>query len=250
LTPTLAPESQWINQGPDQVIVPILLYHHVGYSTTGDDVYYVSPETFDRQMNLLYQWGYKTITVEVLARAIREGAELPAKPIVLTFDDGSETTYTTALPIVQRYHFTGVSYIVYNYVGITSYMDTDQIRALYAAGWEIGSHSLSHVDLTARPDRQMDEIVQSRRQLESLLGVPVLSFAYPFGAYNSDALHYAHFAGYIAAMGLGNESLQGTKNIFYLYRQAVRGTDDLQTFASRLPWRRDQIDFPASTIVP
>lgn len=232
------------------MVVPILLYHHIGFSLKNETVYYVSPEAFDRQMNLLYQWGYRTISVELLARAIREGVELPPKPVLLTFDDGSETTYTTALPIMQRYHFTGVSYIVYNYVGITHYMDAEQIRQLYAAGWEIGSHGLSHTDLTDRTDRQVDEIVQSRRQLESLLGVPILSFAYPFGAYNSDSLHYVHFAGYVAAMGLGKESLQGQNNLFYLYRQAVSGTDDVRTFASRLPWRQEQIDLPALTIVP
>jgi len=236
--------------GPGDVVVPILLYHHIGFSLKEEAVYYVSPEAFDQQMNLLYQWGYRTISVELLARAINEGAELPPQPILLTFDDGSETIYSTALPIMQRYRFTGVSYIVYHYLGITHYMNVDQVRALHAAGWEIGSHGLSHGDLTVRPDRQEDEIVQSRRQLESLLGVPVLSFAYPFGANNSDSLHYVHFAGYIAAMGLGNEALQGTKNLFYLYRQAVRGTDSLQTFASRLPWRQEQYYLPALTIVP
>jgi peptidoglycan/xylan/chitin deacetylase (PgdA/CDA1 family) len=96
----------------------------------------------------------------------------------------------------------------------------------------------------------MDEIVESRRKLESLLGIPVLSFAYPFGAYDSDSLHYVHQAGYIAAMGLGNESLQANKNLFYLYRQAVKGSEDLRTFALHLPWRQDQYDLPALTIVP
>jgi peptidoglycan/xylan/chitin deacetylase (PgdA/CDA1 family) len=213
-------------------------------------VYYVSPESFDRQMNLLYQWGYQTISVELLTRAINQGAELPPKPILLTFDDGSDTTYTTAQPIMQRYGFTGVAYIVYYYVGFTHYMNADQIRSIHAAGWEIGSHGLSHKDLTVPPYRQEDEIVESRRRLESLLGVPVLSFAYPFGAYDDDSLHYVHLAGYIAAMGLGNESLQGNKNLFYLYRQPVKGTDDLRTFGSLLPWRQEQYDLPALTIVP
>jgi len=201
-------------------------------------------------MNLLYQWGYKTISVELLVRAINEGAELPPKPVILTFDDGSETTYMNALPVMQKYNFTGVSYIVYNYVGIPNYMDEDQIRALSASGWEIGSHGLSHTDLTTRPDRQMDEIVESRRKLQARLGVPVMSFAYPFGAYDSDSLHYVHYAGYVAALGLGKEALQGNKNLFYLYRQPVRGTDDLKSFALLLPWRGDVENLPALTIVP
>jgi peptidoglycan/xylan/chitin deacetylase (PgdA/CDA1 family) len=201
-------------------------------------------------MNLLYQWGYQTISVELLARAINQGAELPPKPILLTFDDGSDTTYTTAQPIMQRYGFTGVSYIIYYTIGLTHYMNVDQIRALHAAGWEIGSHSLSHKDLTVPPYRQEDEIVQSRRMLEIRLGVPVFSFAYPFGAYNDDSLNNVHSAGYIAAMGLGNESVQGNNNLFYLYRQPVEGTDDLRTFGSLLPWRQEEYNVPALTIVP
>lgn len=246
-TPTLEP--QWYLQGPGEVIVPILLYHHVAI-LQNENIYYVLPDAFERQMNLLHEWGYTTISVELMVRAIKEGAELPPKPIILTFDDGSETIYTNALPIMQKYNFTGTVYLVYNYVGTRNYMNPDQIRGLYASGWEIGSHSLSHTDLTERSDRQMDEIVESRRKLQSLLGVPVLSFSYPFGAYDENSVYYAHYAGYIAALGLGNESLQGNRNLFYLYRQAVKGSDDLKTFALLLPWRQDLDNLPAITIVP
>ena len=201
-------------------------------------------------MNLLYQWGYQTISVELLARAINQGAELPSKPIILTFDDGSDTVYAAAQPIMQRYGFTGVAYIVYYTIGLTHYMNVDQIRALHAAGWEIGSHSLSHKDLTIPPYRQEDEVVQSRRMLETRLGMPILSFAYPFGAYDEDSVNYVHFADYIAAMGLGKGSMQGRKNLFYLYRQPVEGTVDLMGFGSLLPWRQAIYDLPALTIVP
>lgn len=232
------------------MVVPILLYHHIGSSLQGDTVYYVSPEAFDRQMNLLYQWGYKTISVDLLSRAINEGAQLPPKPVILTFDDGSETTYTAALPILQRYGFTGVAYIVLNYVGVPRYMTVEQIRGLYAAGWEIGSHGLSHIDLTASPRKQEAEVSESRKRLEKLLGVPVTSFAYPFGVYDDDSLHYVHLSGYLAAMGLGRESLQGQRNLFYLYRQPVTGTADLEAFARLLPWREAGEDILPVTIVP
>lgn len=248
-TPVPTLEPQWYIQGPGEVIVPILLYHHIAILQS-ENLYYVSPDMFERQMHLLYEWGYTTISVELLVNAIKHGAELPPKPIILTFDDGSESIFTNALPIMQKYNFTGIVYIVYNYVGPRSYMNPDQIRGLYASGWEIGSHSLSHVDLTESPDRQMDEIVESRRKLQSLLGVPILSFAYPFGAYDENSVYYAHYAGYIAALGLGNETLQGNKNLFYLYRQTVKGSDDLKTFALLLPWRENLDNLPAITIVP
>jgi peptidoglycan/xylan/chitin deacetylase (PgdA/CDA1 family) len=201
-------------------------------------------------MYLLHEWGYQTISVELLVRAIEQGAELPPKPIILTFDDGGEGTFTNALPVMQKYGFTGTAYIVFNYVGISTHMNVDQIRGLYAAGWEIGSHSTSHVDLTVRTDRQKDEIVESRRKLQALLDVPILTFAYPFGAYNSDSVHYAHFAGYVAAMGLGNETLQGNKNLFYLYRMTVDSTQSLESFALLLPWRGDLNNLPEFPIIP
>lgn len=246
--PSLTPTLTAYLRGPGEITIPILLYHHIGVSFQGDTVYYVSADAFERQMNLLYQWGYRTISVELLAKAIREGAELPTKPIILTFDDGSETVYTTALPILQKYGFTGTAYIVYNYLWVPNYMDADQVRALHAAGWEIGSHGLSHTDLPSHPGRQENEIVGSRRKLQSLLDVPVLSFSYPFGTYDKDSLYFVHYAGYLAAVGLGEETLQGQKNLFYLYRQPVKGTDDLITFAALLPW---QGDFQAAlTVVP
>ena len=249
-TPTLTPAPQWVLQGPGEIIVPILLYHHIGISPQGGTVYYVSPEAFDQQMNLLYQWGYETISVEQLVRALKEGALLPPKPIILTFDDGSETIFTTAMPILQRYGFTGVAYIVRNYVNIPRYMSADQIRGLHAARWEIGSHGLSHIELTSQPRKHEAEVIESRRRLEALLGVPVLSFAYPFGVYDDDSLIYVRNAGYIAAMGLGNEALHTDQDFFYLYRQPVKGTDDLRTFSQLLPWRGEVEYVPPVTIVP
>jgi peptidoglycan/xylan/chitin deacetylase (PgdA/CDA1 family) len=215
-TLTLTPEPQGYLQGPGEVVVPILLYHHIDISPS-DNAYYIPPLEFEKQMYLLREWGYTTISVEMLVTAIKQGALLPPKPIILTFDDGTKSTFTHALPIMQKYDFTGTSYIVYNYIGVdNNYMDVGQIRALAAAGWEIGSHSISHVDLTQHPERERDEIVDSRHKLESLLNVPIGSFAYPFGTYDRSSVDYAHFAGYQAAMGLGLQTDQSDKKLFYL----------------------------------
>ena len=250
-TLTLTPEPKFSFQGPGKVLVPILLYHQIGYSKIKDNLYYVSPEEFEKQMFLLYAWGYQTITVRQLAFTISNGAELPVKPIVLTFDDGNENTYTTAFPILQKYGFTGTAYIVYYYVGVTNYMDKQQIRALYEAGWEIGSHGLSHVDLTKRTDRQEAEVVESKLKLQKLLdGIPIDTFSYPFGAYDIPSLHYLDFAGYIAAVGLGPDMHQGPGNLNYLYRRDIKGTYDLKTFAQYLPWQGDLENLPSMTVTP
>ncbi len=249
-TLTLTLEPQWYLQGPGDVVVPILLYHHIDTSPS-DNAYYIPPLEFEKQMYILREWGYTTISVEMLVTAIKQGAMLPPKPIILTFDDGTKSTFTHALPIMQKYSFTGTSYIVYNYIGVNNnYMDVAQIRALAAAGWEIGSHSISHIDLTQHLERERDEIVDSRHKLEALLNVPIGSFAYPFGAYDRSSVDYAHFAGYHAAMGLGLQTLQSDKNLFYLYRMEINRNIDLMAFASLLPWREDMHDLPALTLIP
>jgi peptidoglycan/xylan/chitin deacetylase (PgdA/CDA1 family) len=239
-----------VAQGPDNVVVPILLYHRIGVSPT-DSQYYVPPEKFEEQMKLLHDWEYTVIPVELLVKAIQIGAELPPRPVILTFDDGDISVYTTAFPIMQKYGLTGVTYIVGNYMGTSGYMTADQIKELVAAGWEVGSHSRSHRDLTRlAPAVQRVEIVEARKVLQKATGSPVLTFAYPFGIMNSAVGDYAHFAGYIAAMGLGFTFDQGKSNLFWLQRRDIKGNYDIKQFASFLPWQGDPAFMPPDTPTP
>lgn len=248
-TPSATSTPEFVFRGPGEVTVPILIYHHIGISP-GDSIYYVSPEEFDRQMVLLYTWGYRTISIQQMVDAIRHGSDLPNRPIILTFDDGSETVFTTAMPIMQKYGFTGTAFVVFNYIGAGLYMDADQIRNLHDSGWEIGSHSLSHVNLRQRPGKQEDEITSSKIRLETRLGFPIPVFAYPFGANDASSLKLVRESGYIAAVGLGESVRQSAENIYYLYRRDITSTYDLQTFAGFLPWQEDLNNLLSATIVP
>lgn len=257
-TPTVTPTSTvtststptWVAQGPNAVVVPILLYHRIGVSSTNNP-YYTPPEKFDEQMKLLHDWEYTVIPVELLVKAIQEGADLPPRPVIITFDDGDISVYTTAFPIMQKYGLTGVTYIVGNYMGTEGYMSADQLKELVGAGWEMGSHSRSHRDLTKlEPGVQRMEIVEARKVLQEATGNQVLSFAYPFGIMNSTVGDYVHFAGYIAAMGLGFTSDQGKSNLFWLQRRDIGGNTDIKRFASNLPWQGDSAFIPSDTPTP
>ena len=176
------PSATWVAQGPGDITIPILLYHRIDISPT-DSRYYVTPEKFEAQMKLLHDWEYTIITTTQLVQAITQGTALPPRPMLITFDDGHLDNYTAAFPIMQKYGFTGVLYLVTNYIGADQYMDTAQALEMYNAGWEVGSHSQNHYDLTKLdPDKQRAEIVESRTILEQQLGIPILTFAYPFGA--------------------------------------------------------------------
>lgn len=259
LTPTLAPTftpsptptPTWVRQGPDAVAVPILMYHHVELNPIGSN-YRISAARFEDQLRLLRDWEYTTITTSMLVNAILNGAELPPRPIIITFDDNNLDNYTVAFPIMQKYGFTGVLYVPYNFIGADGYMNADQLKEMAAAGWEIGSHSLSHPNLNSMaPDRLRAEIVDSRQRLEALLGVPVLTFAYPFGDVSSSSVDYVKFAGYIAGMGAsGFQWQQGLSNLFVLQRCEIRGNEDAKTFIRFLPWQGDPAYLPTDTPTP
>jgi peptidoglycan/xylan/chitin deacetylase (PgdA/CDA1 family) len=237
--PTLTPTAPGVYQGPSQATVPILMYHHIGISPV-QSKYYVTPDKFAAQMWLLHVWDYTTITTTMLAEAIREGAELPPRPIVITFDDGNLDNYINAFPLMEEYGFTGVLYIVGNYIGVDNYLNADQIKEMADAGWEIGSHTMNHHDLTKLSDLQKQyEITDSREFLEEELGVPILTFAYPFGLNDCGIMNSVYSAGYIAAMGLGFTNNQCTEHLYSMYRQGVMGPFDLRKFSTFLPWRGD-----------
>lgn len=225
-------------QGPGNITIPILLYHHISISPINSR-YYVPPETFEQEIKVLYDWGYTSITAKMLAQAITQGRELPPHPILITFDDGHIDNYTNAFPIMQKYGFTGVLYIVGNYLGTDDYLNRAQILEMYKAGWEVGSHTLNHYDLTKLTSQQLHrEIFGSKEKLEYALGIDILTFAYPFGAVNRSIISYAQAAGYIAAMGAeGYTDNQGKWNLFNLQRVEVKSSETPKTFTRFLTWQ-------------
>jgi hypothetical protein len=87
--------------------------------------------------------------------------------------------------------------------------------------------------------------------LEAKLGVPVLTFAYPFGFKNETVVDYVKFAGYIGAMGAsGYTPAQGLWNLYYLQRVEIKGSEDAKTFTRFLPWQGNPSFLPTDTPTP
>jgi peptidoglycan/xylan/chitin deacetylase (PgdA/CDA1 family) len=237
-TPTFTPTPPWTLKGPGELLVPIFIYHHIEDSNMYNP-YYVSLDNFEKQLGLLREWGYTTISTTLLVQALTQGALLPPRPVLLTFDDANEDIYTHAFPLMKKYGFTGVLYLPYNYIGQPGYLSVEEIKEMVNAGWEVGSHSISHPDLRELDETRLRaEIVDSRRKLEELLGVPVLTFAYPFGYVSDSALRYAIEAGYIAAMGAsGYTANQWRSSLYYLQRISIHGDEHVNTFIRFLPWQ-------------
>lgn len=234
------PTPTWVVQGSGSIECPILLYHHVASapprSTEQAAPYYIPPADFELQMQALQAWGYHTISISQLAEAILHSAALPAHPIVITFDDDNLDVYTNGFPIMQKYGFTGVMYVIVGSMQAAGYINVDQLKALVAAGWELGDHGLSHLDLRQKHNRLQIELAQSRLILEKAVGAPVNTFSYPFGDQDSYIISRVRAYGYTAAVGLGGGLWQGKNNLYYLKRRPVLAGDDLAKLASYLPW--------------
>ena len=234
-TVTPIPTATWAIVGPGEVIAPVLLYHHVDEENT-DPRYNVMPEVFAAQMQALDDWGYTTITVTQLVKAITEGAPLPPRPIVITFDDGHYSVYETAFPIMQEHGFFGVTYIVANRLKAYGFTGVEQLEEMIGAGWEVGSHSYTHSDLTLDRSIAFTEISYSRDTLTEALSQPVMTFAYPYGKIDHYIGDRTGRWGYIGAVGLGTGYTHNLNTIYYLQRMEVQGTYDMDKFASLLPW--------------
>ena len=234
-SPTAKPTPTWAMNPPGSATVPILLYHHISDEAPGSR-YYITLADFQQEMKALKDWGYTAITASVLVDALREGAPLPPRPVVITFDDGHQSVYDNAFPIMKNLGQVGVLYIVANRLESKDFMDTDELKEMISAGWEIGSHSMSHPDLTASGVNLRTEIHDSKTLLEDALGIKITSFAYPFGTINAEVANKTSSYGYLAGMGLGITWQHNLDTLYYLSRIEIYGGTDLQGFAAKLPW--------------
>lgn len=225
--------SNLVRQGPGKVYVPILLYHHI---TNGEpaNAYSVSQAVFREQMEYLSKNGFKTISMVDLLRSIQVGADLPQKPVMITFDDGNENVYFNAFPIMQEKGLTGIALIIANRINVEGFLSVEQLGNMYDQGWEIGSHGTRHIDLVKEPQALRDEIGNSKKLIEKSLDLEVTIFAYPYGNANVLIMDWVKRIGYHSALGLGISNGHGAENLFYLQRREVKNEFGLVEFAQLL----------------
>jgi peptidoglycan/xylan/chitin deacetylase (PgdA/CDA1 family) len=235
MSPTVTPTATWIFQTAGEVTCPILLYHQIA-DIEPPSQYYMSPTDFKAQMEALRDWGYIPIPISLLIKAITLGAELPPRPVVITFDDGDQNVYTNAFPVMQELGFPGVLYIISSAVNGLSHLTSTEILEMVAAGWEVGDHSMTHLNMTSDHGQTWTEASQSRVALEAALGIPIMTFAYPYGAADTFLMEKISQYGYQAAVGLGTSAQQGPGNLFYLNRIEIKYGTTLEQFAALLPW--------------
>ena len=222
----------------DSLRVPILVYHSVSAHHPGqtDEQRQLTVDTtvFKTQMQYLAENGYRVIPLGTLVDALEGKAALPNRAVVITFDDGWQTQYHHAFPVLQQYGFTATFFIYTKPIGRDDslYMNWNQVREMQSAGMTIGSHSRTHPLLTNPTVSLPDEVGNSRIELERQLGSPPEFFAYPYGATDARVMAAVEAAGYRAARAFPGGSWNSAANLFAL--RAVFVTDDMATFQRAL----------------
>lgn len=178
--------------------VPILVYHDLGTAPASEPYpgLYVSDADFRAEIAWLHTDGYQAITLDEMMNAFFHHGTIPAKPIVITFDNGYIPQATFAPAVLARYGWPGVL----NEITV-DHLSNARLRKLVALGWEIDSHSLTHPDLTEITAAELqDQVVESRRFLQRTLHIPVDSFCYPSNRYNTAVVAAVKAAGYTNAV--------------------------------------------------
>jgi peptidoglycan/xylan/chitin deacetylase (PgdA/CDA1 family) len=189
---------------PGTQAAPILIYHVINSPPSGAPFpgLYVSPSELGAQMRALSAAGYRAVTMDQLLAYWREGIALPpGKPIVLSFDNGYQSQYTQALPILRAYGWVGVENLQLSGLPPSEGgLSEAQVRGLLAAGWELDTQGYSHAELTALPPAALHyQVAVAREILRRRYDVPVNWFCYPSGHYDAAVLAEVKAAGYVGA---------------------------------------------------
>lgn len=170
--------------------IPVLLYHVVSPNPDPDNLYQYSLVEFEKQMAYLKENGYRTLTIKQYFNILDGKAAMPAKPILLTFDDNSNDFYPHAYPVLDKYGMKATQFTVSNWVDGSWNMTSSEITTVMDNGIDIQNHTVSHPFLNQMSyDKQYAEINDATAALKTLTGKTTNVFAYPYGAYNTDTIN-------------------------------------------------------------
>jgi peptidoglycan/xylan/chitin deacetylase (PgdA/CDA1 family) len=209
---------------------PVLAYHQIS-NTFSWSITRQTKNQFERGMRFLHDEGYKAV---LPSAALDPEFRRNDKSFILTFDDGFEDFSLNAVPLLKKYGLTACLFIITGYIGKKSnwdynwgrfkrkHLSWEQISNLSQAGFEIGSHTVNHPDLTKIPRRYLNfELQASKETLEDKLGRGVSFLSYPFGRNNQLVRDEVEKAGYKGAFTLGGNLTQRSWLAFSIPRMGV-----------------------------
>ncbi|HDX8434777.1 polysaccharide deacetylase family protein [Aeromonas dhakensis] len=219
--------------------MPVIMYHRFIEHESEKGVHgtWMPIAMFEKHLRLMKWLGYETLTFRDLAdKGFIHRLQYGKRYLMITADDGYQDNLTRMLPLLEKYGYKAVVYVVtgegYNRWDVeqasnpdtrVDLMNGEQLKALVASGHvEIGGHTLTHPRLSKlAPEQQAHEIQENKRQLETLLGHPLLSFAYPYGDMDESAKAQAMAAGYRFAVATNSGPRAMHQDPFRIRRIAI-----------------------------
>lgn len=231
--------------------VPILMYHVINPPPAGAPFpgLYVSSSEFAAQMQALASAGYHAITQDQMWAYWKRGVPLPAgKPIVVSFDNGYQSQYTNALPVLRRLGWVGDENI--QLTGLPPSqggLSQAQVKGMVAAGWELDTQGISHADLiTLNATQLAEQVASSRKTIQQRYGVPVNWFCYPSGHYDATVIAAVKTAGYTGSTTVVPGWAGPESDPYRLPRLRVLGGTSPESLLSELQSIRNDPPPPAS----
>ncbi|HEX5853309.1 MAG TPA: polysaccharide deacetylase family protein [Solirubrobacteraceae bacterium] len=236
---------------PGTTPVPILMYHVIAAPPPGASFpgLYVEPRLFAAQMQALKDAGWHAVTLDQVASHWRRGVSMGSgKPIVISFDNGYQSQYTQALPILR-----GLGWVGDENIQLTGLPPSQgglgerQVRELVKAGWELDTQGFSHADLIALDPAQLrHEVAVARRVVQRRYGVPVNWFCYPSGHYNAAVVAEVRAAGYTGSTTVVPGWAHPHDDPYRLHRLRVLGGTGAAALLASLAGMRGDPPAPAS----
>ncbi|HEY2536866.1 MAG TPA: polysaccharide deacetylase family protein [Solirubrobacteraceae bacterium] len=236
---------------PGSERVPILMYHVINPPPAGAPFpgLYVEPSEFAAQMRALAKAGYHAVTQDQMWAYWKRGVPLPKdKPIVVSFDNGYQSQYTNALPVLRSLGWVGNENI--QLTGLPPSqggLSQAQIKGLVAAGWELDTQGISHADLiTLNATQLAEQVASSRKTIQQRYGVPANWFCYPSGHYNATVIAAVKSAGYTGSTTVVPGWAGPESDPYRLPRLRVLGGTSPESLLSELQAIRSDPSPPAS----
>ncbi|MGQ9845197.1 MAG: polysaccharide deacetylase family protein [Caldisericia bacterium] len=223
-----------------------LCYHNI--SDKGGNLYTVDVEDFEEQIKYMKDNGYTSISIKDLINYYDLGIRLPKKAVLITFDDGLEGVYKFAYPILKKYGFKAVFFVISGRVDrVSNFVNWNELKEMVNDGvFEIGSHThdshktyyingkfvsilstkIDNEDYDDFKNRVVNDLEKSKSEIEKNIGNEVVSFAYPYGEYSIDTINFLKDSGFKFAFTVIKGINTKTTPKFELRRYSIyRGTD-------------------------
>ena len=230
------------------------MYHQVGdfKPMQAHRSTYCHYKRFQAQMAYLHRFGYQVLSMDDVLTCLNGESPVPPRAVALTFDDGYENFYQYAWPVLQRYGFPSMVYLLSGLIGQASswferdgreaplLMDRDRILQLRDLGVGFGSHGVYHTKLAeVDVETVRQEVIESKVQLEQLLDAEVRHFCYPYGSHDLTAVDAVQAAGYRSAVTCQRAAATPLFDPYLLPRKAISYGDNLAGYFWKLAMKNE-----------